>query len=148
MMHSGVSQAREFDDPPGLHEKTEFLLREWVNMYHSPAAGRDSTKAFTAFVGRMHSEGILKTDDLITRFFRLCTEMCVDLCYRALAEQSHSTSLVRAKCFHSLDAFVRLIMLLVKHSGDTANTCTKINLLNKVRTMQVCTSQISSLHQI
>ncbi len=50
MMHSGISQAREFDDPPGLHEKTEYLLREWVNMYHSPAAGRDSTKAFSAFV--------------------------------------------------------------------------------------------------
>ena len=53
MMHSGISQAREFDDPPGLHEKTEYLLREWVNMYHSPAAGRDSTKAFSAFVGQV-----------------------------------------------------------------------------------------------
>ena len=50
MMVSGISQAREFDDPPTLHEKTEYLLREWVNMYHSPAAGRDSTKAFTCFV--------------------------------------------------------------------------------------------------
>lgn len=28
MMQSGISQAREFDDPPGLHEKTEYLLRE------------------------------------------------------------------------------------------------------------------------
>ncbi|XP_070201958.1 CCR4-NOT transcription complex subunit 1-like isoform X11 [Littorina saxatilis] len=132
MMQSGISQAREFDDPPGLHEKAEYLLREWVNMYHSPAAGRDSTKAFTCFVQQMHQQGILKTDDLITRFFRLCTEMCVDLCYRALSEQSHSPTLVRAKCFHTLDAFVRLIALLVKHSGDNANTVTKINLLNKV----------------
>ncbi|XP_076470610.1 CCR4-NOT transcription complex subunit 1-like isoform X2 [Babylonia areolata] len=132
MMQSGITQAREFDDPPGLHEKTEYLLREWVNMYHSPAAGRDSTKAFTHFVQQMHQQGILKTDDLITRFFRLCTEMCVDLCYRALGEQSHSPTLVRAKCFHTLDAFVRLIALLVKHSGDNSNTVTKINLLNKV----------------
>lgn len=53
MMQTGISQAREFDDPPGLHEKTEYLLREWVNMYHSPAAGRDSTKAFSAFVGQV-----------------------------------------------------------------------------------------------
>lgn len=50
MMYSGITQAREFDDPPGLYEKTEFLLREWVNMYHSPSAGRDSTKAFSLFV--------------------------------------------------------------------------------------------------
>ncbi|CAH1779661.1 unnamed protein product [Owenia fusiformis] len=132
MMQSGISQAREFDDPPGLHEKTEFLLREWVNMYHSPAAGRDSTKAFSMFVGQMHQQGILKTDDLITRFFRLSTEMCVDLCYRALNEQTHSPTLIRAKCFHTLDAFVRLISLLVKHSGDSTNSVTKINLLNKV----------------
>ena len=81
----------------------------------------------------MHQQGILKTDDLITRFFRLCTEMCVDLCYRALAEQTHNNpSIVRSKCFHTLDAFVRLISLLVKHSGDTNNSQTKINLLNKV----------------
>lgn len=82
----------------------------------------------------MNQQEILKTDDLITRFFRLCTEMCVDLCYRALAEQTHSPALVRAKCFHTLDAFVRLIALLIKHSGDTTNTVTKINLLNKVCT--------------
>lgn len=56
----------------------------------------------------------------------------MDLCYRALSEQTHNPTLVRAKCFHTLDAYVRLIALLVKHSGDTANTITKINLLNKV----------------
>ncbi|KAK3085676.1 hypothetical protein FSP39_006989 [Pinctada imbricata] len=132
MMQSGISQARELDDPPGLHEKAEYLLREWVNMYHSPAAGRDSTKAFTAFVQQMHQQGILKTDDLITRFFRLCTEMCVELCYRALSEASTNPAVIRAKCFHTLDAFVRLIALLIKHSGDNTNTVTKINLLNKV----------------
>ena len=125
-LHSGIQQAREFDDPPGLLEKTEFLLREWVNMYHSPAAGKDSTKAFTIFVQQMNLHGLLKTDDLITRFFRMSTQMCVDLCYRALAEQNNSPTLVRAKCFHTLDAFVRLIALLVKHSGDQQNTITKV----------------------
>ena len=53
--------------------------------------------------------------------------------YRALSEQSNSSpTLVRAKCFHTLDAYVRLITLLVKHSGETQNTVTKVNLLNKV----------------
>ena len=115
-LHSGIQQARELHDPPGLLEKTECLLREWVNMYHSHAAGKDSTKAFTIFVQQMNLHGLLKTDDL----------MCVDLCYRALAEQNNSPTLVRAKCFHTLDAFVRLIALLVKHSGDQQNTITKV----------------------
>ncbi|KAG8177929.1 hypothetical protein JTE90_000793 [Oedothorax gibbosus] len=133
MMYSGITQAREFDDPPGLYEKTEFLLREWVTMYHAPNAGRDSTKAFSLFVHQMNLQGILKTDELITRFFRLSTEMCVDLSYRVLLDQTiKSATVVRAKCFHTLDAYVRLIALLVKHSGDTQNTVTKVNLLNKV----------------
>lgn len=89
------------------------------------------------FSPQMHQQGILKTDDLITRFFRLCTEMCVEISYRAQAEQQHnpaaSVAIIRAKCYHNLDAFVRLIALLVKHSGEATNTVTKINLLNKVR---------------
>ena len=55
-------------------------------------------------------------DFSLFRFFRMSTQMCVDLCYRALADNT-AISLVRAKCFHTLDAFVRLIALLVKHSG-------------------------------
>ncbi|XP_015520502.1 CCR4-NOT transcription complex subunit 1 isoform X1 [Neodiprion lecontei] len=133
-IHSGILQVRtrDFDDPPGLMEKTEYLLREWVSMHHNPTHARDPTKAFGMFVHQMNIHGILKTDDLITRFFKLSTQMCVDLCYRALGEPNAAPSVVRAKCFHTLDAFVRLVALLVKHSGDTANTHTKINLLNKV----------------
>ena len=83
MFHSlSLSQAREFEDPPGLLEKTEFLLREWVTAYHDRNAGKDSRQAFVVFVQLMNQHGILKTDDLITRFFRMATQMCVDLCYR------------------------------------------------------------------
>ncbi|OBS75236.1 hypothetical protein A6R68_14233 [Neotoma lepida] len=159
MMHSGISQASEYDDPPGLREKAEYLLREWVNLYHSAAAGRDSTKAFSAFVGqvellerKMHQQGILKTDDLITRFFRLCTEMCVEISYRAQAEQQHNPAanptMIRAKCYHNLDAFVRLIALLVKHSGEATNTVTKINLLNKDHDVRQSEFQQLPYHRI
>ena len=80
-------------------------------MYHSPSAGKDSTKAFIIFVQQMNLHGLLKTDDLITRFFRMSTQTCMDLYYRALAEQNNNPTLARAKCFHTLDAFVRLIAL-------------------------------------
>lgn len=62
MMHSGISQASEYDDPPGLREKAEYLLREWVNLYHSAAAGRDSTKAFSAFVGQVNTRVVRQSD--------------------------------------------------------------------------------------
>ncbi|XP_042855455.1 CCR4-NOT transcription complex subunit 1-like isoform X4 [Penaeus japonicus] len=132
--HSGVTQARDFSDPPALQEKTEVLLREWIQMYHSPTAGQGSASAFQHFVKQMNLHGILKTDDLITRFFRICISMCRDLCVRSILEQGQgpSPTYVRSKCFQNLDAFVRLIALLVKHSGEATNPTTKINLLNKV----------------
>lgn len=43
-------QARDFDDPPGLLEKTEYLLREWISIHYSATAGRDPTRAFSIFV--------------------------------------------------------------------------------------------------
>lgn len=60
--------------------------------------------------------------------------MCRDLCVRSILEQGQgpSPTYVRSKCFQNLDAFVRLIALLVKHSGEATNPTTKINLLNKV----------------
>lgn len=86
----------------------------------------------------MQSHGILKSDDLITRFFRLSMEICVGQCHRALQESVVSPTLARNKCFHMLDAFVRLVALMVKHSGDATNALVKINLLNKVCIEQSC----------
>ncbi|XP_054165262.1 CCR4-NOT transcription complex subunit 1-like [Oppia nitens] len=141
-MHDAVNQTRQFDvDPPGLLEKTERLLREWIQLYHSQA---NTSKIFQFYVQQMNLQGILKTDDLITRFFRLSTEMCVELCYRILnaAAQTPGQSNiidVRSKCFHTLDAFTHLIVMLVKHSGSSSaasgaasETTAKLNLLNKV----------------
>lgn len=81
----------------------------------------------------MSQSGLLKSDELITRFFRLCTQLCVDYTYATLREFKTQQALVRAHCFKTLDAYVRLIVLLVKLSGDPNNTMTKINLLNKVK---------------
>ena len=40
--------------------------------------------------------------------------------------------MARAKCYHTMDAFVKLVVVLVRYSGDHSNTITKVNLLNKV----------------
>ena len=46
------------------------------------------------FVGLLNRHGILKTDDMITKFIKMSTQMCVDLCYAALAEQNNAPTLV------------------------------------------------------
>ncbi|XP_050435609.1 CCR4-NOT transcription complex subunit 1 isoform X4 [Adelges cooleyi] len=127
----GMLQGRDFDDPPGLLEKTEYLLKEWLTIY-SAAPNRDPGKTFSVYIHQMNVQGILKSDDIITRFFRLSTQMMVELCYRQIPDQTQSPSTVRAKLFHTIDAYVKLIVLLVKHSGDANAITTKTNLLNKV----------------
>ena len=39
---------------------------------------------------QLQQEGILKSDNLLTRFFRISAEMSVDLCYRILNDQVNS----------------------------------------------------------
>jgi CCR4-NOT transcription complex subunit 1 len=125
MMYTGVQQAKDFDDPPGLKEKSDQLLHDWIQ-HHSILPHKENTKAFQQFVLQMNSQGLFKTDDMITRFFRICTEICVESCYIFLGKG------MRQACYQRLDAFVKLIILLVKHSGDQTNHVNKINLFNKV----------------
>lgn len=121
-------------DPPGLIEKTERLLREWVNIHQTG----QSVKMFPVFVQQMTAHGILKTDDLVARFFRLSTEMCVESCYRLLATQPNGPNSLelRNKCYETLDAFTMLIVLLIKNSSSSSNLtpepAAKINLLSKI----------------
>lgn len=146
-IQNGILQVRapHFEDPPGLVEKTDYLIREWIAIYNMHPTGRDSTKAFSLFVHQMNVHGILKTDDLITRFFRLSTQLCVEAVYCLLNQNEGGSGggqgqqgvagtlpVVKVKAFSTLDAFVRLVSLLVKHSGETSNTTTKIHLLNKI----------------
>ncbi|XP_055387570.1 CCR4-NOT transcription complex subunit 1 [Condylostylus longicornis] len=133
-IQSGILHVRsnDCDDPPGLQEKTEILLKDWVQIHLSQQHGRDTVKTFSTFVNKMNLYGILKTDDLITRFFRQATQFCIDYVYRLINDPSTNAVVTKAKIFQFIDAFVRLIALLVRHSGDQNNPSTKINLLNKV----------------
>jgi len=53
--------------------------------------------------------------------------------------------MARAKCYHTMDAFVKLVVVLVRYSGDTSNTVTKVNLLNKVSITSSVTFFVSTL---
>ena len=75
-------------------------------------------------------------------------EMCVELCYRTLNDPvcvcilvlvqcdgllfQMSAGMSRPKCYHTMDAFVKLVVVLVRYSGEPTNTLAKVNLLNKV----------------
>lgn len=75
----------------------------------------------------MSYQGLLKTDEMVGRFLRTSVELCVRNCSRAAPIDNQN----RMKCYHTLDAFVRLAYLLIKHTGDVVNPTSKLNLLNK-----------------
>lgn len=130
-IHSGILQARTDTEDTELSGTAEFLLKEWNTIYHAQTGGRD-IKTFSMFVSKMNLFGIFKGDDSLTKFFRHSTQMCIDLTYRHLNDPNLAPAVAKAKIFHWIDSFVHLITMLVKHSGDNANSSTKINLLNKV----------------
>ncbi|CAG4984058.1 unnamed protein product [Parnassius apollo] len=136
-IHSGMLQvrAREYDDPPGLQEKTENLLREWRNVLLSPLTEIEIGQNFNIYVHRMNMNGILKSDDMITRFFRIATQMCIENVYQQLNEERLNpppTPPKREKYYTMCDSFIKLVSLLIKNTADGGNPTPKLNLLNKI----------------
>ena len=61
----------------------------------------------------------------------MCVYTCILVqCDRLLFQMSAGMS--RPKCYHTMDAFVKLVVVLVRYSGEPTNTLAKVNLLNKV----------------
>ncbi|XP_030040329.1 CCR4-NOT transcription complex subunit 1 isoform X2 [Manduca sexta] len=136
-IHSGILQVRSqnYDDPPGLQEKTENLLREWRNVLLSPLTEIELAQNFNLYVHRMNMNGILKSDDMITRFFRIATQMCIENVYQQLNEDRLNPPPVppkRDKYYTMCDSFIKLVSLLIKNTADSGNPTPKLNLLNKI----------------
>ncbi|XP_013184897.1 CCR4-NOT transcription complex subunit 1 isoform X2 [Amyelois transitella] len=136
-IHSGIMsvRARDYDDPPGLQEKTENLLREWRNVLLSPLTEIDIAQNFNLYVHRMNMNGILKSDDMITRFFRIATQKCIENVYQLLNEDRANpppTPVKKEKYYTMCDSFIKLVSLLIKNTADSGNPTPKLNLLNKI----------------
>ncbi|XP_046976723.1 CCR4-NOT transcription complex subunit 1 isoform X2 [Vanessa cardui] len=136
-IHNGILQvrARDYEDPPGLQEKTENLLREWRNVLLSPLTEIEIGQNFNIYVHRMNMNGILKSDDMITRFFRIATQMCIENVYQLLTEDRMNPPPVppkREKYYAICDSFIKLVSLLIKNTADGGNPTPKLNLLNKI----------------
>jgi hypothetical protein len=57
----------------------------------------------------MHDNGVLATDEMITKFFKLCADICFDVSYRLLKnENTGQSTVIRQRCYYTLDAFTKL----------------------------------------
>lgn len=135
-IHSGIHQARarELDDPVGLREKTEDLLREWRKVLMSPLTEIEIAQNYNLYFYRLHMTGILKSDDMAARFFRIATRMCIDNVYQLLHEDSVTppVGLKREKYYVTCDSYIKLVTLFIKSIPDNGNPTPKLNVLNKI----------------
>uniref|UniRef100_A0A914HCW9 CCR4-NOT transcription complex subunit 1 n=1 Tax=Globodera rostochiensis TaxID=31243 RepID=A0A914HCW9_GLORO len=136
---------RKLNEDQILQNKVESILREWIGICYTPMAQKDPQHALACIVQMMHDNGVLATDEMITKFFRHCAEICFDVSYRLLKnENSGQSTIVRQRCYYTLDAFTKLTCLMVKYS-DGQHHSTKVNLLKKVLT--ILTNALNKDHE-
>eukprot|EP00039_Didymoeca_costata_P023184 m.6279 g.6279 ORF g.6279 m.6279 type:complete len:2271 (+) comp3509_c0_seq1:242-7054(+) len=117
------------DDPPGLREQVGLHFEEWMRLVRQPVQQKGE-KADVFFITRLMQQGLLRTDDISTRFFRLCTDLSVHMCLTMPTDSSSTDTPLVLTSYHGVDAFTKLIVVLLKHFGES----TKVALLNKVLT--------------
>jgi hypothetical protein len=135
---------RTVDD---FQSKVESILREWINMCHALQMHHDLHPAFRQIIEMMRKSGLLISDEIISKFFKVCTDICFDVAYRLLKNDPNETSphVRRQRCHFTLDAFVKLSCLMVKHSDNQNNTI-KLNLLKQI--LSILTQALISDHDL
>uniref|UniRef100_A0A1I7U3B8 CNOT1_HEAT domain-containing protein n=1 Tax=Caenorhabditis tropicalis TaxID=1561998 RepID=A0A1I7U3B8_9PELO len=131
---SAEAMGQRYDDSE-MTSKVEVIMREWISLCYSPTGLRSPQESLAQMIQLMHEQGVLATDEKITQFFRLCVENCVDISVRIMKSEQIAnglpTTMIRHRCYYTLDAFVKLMALMIRHS-DNGQSQNKINLLKKL----------------
>ncbi|KAI8598126.1 CCR4-Not complex component, Not1-domain-containing protein [Dissophora ornata] len=99
---------KEINENTLLKEQLAFIFAEWIRVYQLPTA---NDKAYGAFINSIQQQGVLKGEEISSLFFRVCTEMSVESYLKYKSANA-------AAAYQGVDAFVKLIVTLVKHYSD------------------------------
>ncbi|RUS19853.1 hypothetical protein BC937DRAFT_86816 [Endogone sp. FLAS-F59071] len=116
------------DENAGLREKLQYLFADWVRIYQLSSSNE---KVYLSFLTQLAQHGVFKGEDISSMFFRICTETCVDL----FLKNKPLPATVPTASYEPIDAFSKLIVLLVKNQTDPTNVnnnTAKINQLSKI----------------
>jgi CCR4-NOT transcription complex subunit 1 len=109
--------------PPGLAEKVTQLFEEWMSIFELPV---QNDKQYASFISQLQQQGMVKGDETTDHVFRVMVELAIDSC------TFHADGSIG---FESVDAFTKMVVLLVKYLAEPvnpSNTMTRVVLLNKV----------------
>ncbi|KAI1315509.1 hypothetical protein EDD11_000690 [Mortierella claussenii] len=91
-----------------LREQLAFIFAEWIRVYQLPTSNDND---YGAFINSIQQQGVLKGEEISSLFFRVCTEMSVESYIKYKVTNT-------AAAYQGVDAFVKLIVTLVKHYSD------------------------------
>lgn len=111
-----------------VREQLTYVFAEWVRLYQHPSSNE---KTFVSFIVQLQQQGVLKGEEVSTMFFRVCTELSVE----AYNKQKEAGGTPATGIYQPVDAFSKLIVLLVKYYADpneSSNDVAKVNYLTKI----------------
>jgi len=100
--------AKEVAENAILKEQLAFIFAEWIRVYQLPTS---TEKDYGAFINTIQQQGVLKGEEISSLFFRVCTEMSIESYIKYKVANTPAA-------YQGVDAFVKLIVTLVKHSSD------------------------------
>ncbi|KAJ3175056.1 hypothetical protein HDU87_006452 [Geranomyces variabilis] len=118
-----------------LREHLAAVFHDWVRTFYHPGSNE---RTHAAFIQQLQQQGILRAEAISPLFFRVCTEICIDAYAKSRgaappgALPPPPSSLPP---FQAVDAFARLVVLLVRYHVDPAgvdDNHAKLNLTAKI----------------
>ena len=132
-LESGLLKSRVDVGNTALREQLAYCFAEWARLFqHSP----NPEKSFIDYVTQLQTQGILKGEVISSMFFRVCTEVSVDSYIKQKAVGGSPATGI----FSPIDAFSRLIVLMIKYHADPTganNEQAKVHYLTKILSIVV-----------
>lgn len=132
-LEGGQLKAKTDIGNTALREQLAYCFAEWVRLFQQSP---NPEKSFIDFVTQLQAQGILKGEEISSMFFRVCTEVSVD----SHIKQKAAGGSVATGIFSPIDAFSKLVILLIKYHADPSganNEQAKIHYLTKVLSIVV-----------
>ncbi|KFD46476.1 hypothetical protein M513_12649 [Trichuris suis] len=112
-----VARPVQKNTPPGFAHQVQATLRNWVVLYYSPEYSSQPNEVFLSSFSQVHL--LVSNQQYLDSFVRICTEMCIDLCYRAMGDQpAANLTAFRICCSIAMDAYTSLLTQMVRHIAE------------------------------
>lgn len=102
-----------------LRDQVSKTFKEWMLLYTQP---NQTDKVFFTYITQLQQQPMLKDEEGSTKFFTICVELCIS--------HSFNTSESRQNQYLLIDAFSKMVVLMIKCSDISPNS--KILLLGRV----------------